>query len=123
MITLIMGHSGFGEWDVSIGLAQDYENVYLELTAVYATHEGIVLNWCPEKDFGIGVNGIIEKMVENAGSEKILFGTDLPWYSPHYAAGSILYSHISEDDIHNIFHKNAERIFAKQGIQIETSRL
>jgi predicted TIM-barrel fold metal-dependent hydrolase len=117
-VTLIMGHSGYGEWDESIRLARDHENVYLELTAVYATHEGIVLKWCPEKDFGIGVNGIIEKMVEEAGSEKILFGTDLPWYSPHYAAGAVLYSRIADDDIHNILHRNAEKIFSQQGIKI-----
>jgi predicted TIM-barrel fold metal-dependent hydrolase len=73
---------------------------------------------CPEKDFGIGVNGIIEEMVNGAGSEKILFGTDLPWYSPHYAAGAVLYSRISEEDIHNIFHRNAERIFQQQGITL-----
>lgn len=117
-VTLIMGHSGYGEWDRSIGLAKGFENVYLELTAVYATHEGIVLLWCPEKDFGIGVNGIIEKMVKEAGSEKILFGTDLPWYSPQYAAGSVLFSNISVDDVHNIFHRNAEKIFKKQGIEL-----
>jgi predicted TIM-barrel fold metal-dependent hydrolase len=117
-ITLIMGHSGYGEWDLSIGIARDHPNAYLELTAVYATHEGIVLKWCPEKDFGIGVNGIIEEMVNGAGSEKILFGTDLPWYSPHYAAGAVLYSRISEEDIHNIFHRNAERIFQQQGITL-----
>ena len=74
--------------------------------------------WCPEKDFGIGVNGIIEKMVNEAGSEKILFGTDLPWYSPHYAAGSVLFSNISANDVHNIFHKNAENIFKKQSIEL-----
>ena len=117
-ITFFMGHSGYGEWETSIAVARDYDNVYLELTATYATHEGIVLKWCPEENFGIGVNGIIEQMVEGAGSEKILFGTDLPWYSPHYAAGAILYSHISETDVHNIFHKNAERIFAKAGMTL-----
>jgi predicted TIM-barrel fold metal-dependent hydrolase len=116
--TLIMGHSGYGEWDRSIALAKNFKNVFLELTAVYATHEGIVLLWCPERDFGIGVNGIIEKMVNEAGSEKILFGTDLPWYSPHYAAGSVLFSNISADDVHNIFHKNAEKIFQKQGVEL-----
>lgn len=117
-VMLLMGHSGYGDWDTSIGVARDYDNVYLELTAVYATHAGIVLKWCPEKNFGIGVNGIIEKMVAGAGSEKILFGTDLPWYSPHYAAGAILYSKISDQDVHNIFHRNAERIFKKVGVNI-----
>lgn len=116
-VTIIMGHSGFGQWDKSIAIARDYENAFLELTCVYATHAGISLKWT-DYDFGIGVNGIIEKMVEGAGSEKILFGTDLPWYSPHYAAGAILYSKISDDDVHNILHRNAEKIFEKTGVKI-----
>ena len=115
---IFMGHSGYGEWDEAISLARDFPNVYLELTAVYATHDGIVLKWAPERNFGIGVNGIIHRMVSEAGSHKILFGTDMPWYSPHYAAGAILFSHITDDDIHNILHRNAERIFQSLGIVI-----
>lgn len=114
--SLIMGHSGYGEWDVSIRLAREYENVFLELTAVYASHDGIVLKWAPERNFGIGVNGIIEKMVRESSSRKILFGTDSPWYSAHYAAGAVLYSEITDDDVHNIFHRNAEKLLSKFGI-------
>ena len=76
-----------------------------------------MLKWCPEKNFGIGVNGIIERMAAEAGSNKILFGTDLPWYSPHYAAVAILYSDITDDDVHNTF-TGTQRIFAKTGITL-----
>ena len=111
-----MGHSCFGQWDMAIALAKNFSNVYLELTAVYASHDGIVLKWAPERNFGTGVNGIIERMVDEAGSDKMLFGTDLPWYSPHYAAGAILFSIIRDDDIRNIFHRNTESILAEQAI-------
>jgi predicted TIM-barrel fold metal-dependent hydrolase len=117
-VRLIMGHSGYGQWDVSIAAARDFEHVYLELTAVYATHDGIALKWAPERNFGIGVNGIIERMVAEAGSHKILFGTDLPWYSPHYAAGAVIFSRIDDNDMHNILHRNAERIFSHLGISL-----
>ncbi len=96
-LVILMGHSGYGEWDVSISVAKKHPNVYLELTAAYA------------------VNGVVEKFVNEAGSEKVLFGTDLPWFDPHYAAGCILYAHISDNDRHNIFHRNAERILAECG--------
>ncbi|MHB9108095.1 MAG: amidohydrolase family protein [Armatimonadota bacterium] len=114
--TFLMGHSGYGDWEASTAIARDLPNAYLELTAVYVAH-----------DFGnqpggsgtplpllscLHVNGIIEYMVERAGSQKILFGTDLPWYSPHYAAGSILFAHISDDARHDILHRNAERLLA-----------
>ena len=93
-IPILMGHSGYGEWDAAIAVARDCPNVYLELTAAYA------------------VNGVIEKMVEGAGSEKILFGTDLPWFDPHYAIGCICFAHITDEDRRNIFYRNAERIFS-----------
>lgn len=112
--TFLMGHSGYGDWECALATARDLPNVYLELTAVYVAH-----------DFGnqpggsgtplpllscLHVNGIIERMVEVSGSQKIVFGTDLPWYSPHYAAGAVLFAHISDDARHDILHRNAEQL-------------
>lgn len=120
--TFLMGHSGFGDWDAAIALARELPNVYLELTAVYAAH-----------DFGnqpggsgtplpllscLHVNGIIEQMVSGASAQKIVFGTDLPWYSPHYAAGAVLFARISDEDRHDILHRNAERLLG-QCLEVE----
>jgi len=88
----LMGHSGYGEWEKAIQVARDYPNVHLELTAAYA------------------VNGVIEWMAREAGSEKIVFGTDLPWFDPHYGIGCVIFSRISDEDRHNILHRNAERL-------------
>ena len=95
-LTILMGHAGYGQWDKSIQVARDYPNVYLELTAAYA------------------VRGAIEAMVGKAGSDKITFGTDLPWFDPHYGIGCILFARISDRDRHNILRVNAERIFGTQ---------
>jgi uncharacterized protein len=114
--TFIMGHSGYGDWATAVGAARDLPNVYLELTAVYAADNFSLLSFCPEWRFrssSPGINGVIEHMVEHAGSHKIVFGTDLPWYSPHYAAGSILFAHIDDEDRHNILHRNAERLLGQ----------
>lgn len=92
---LLMGHSGYGEWEKAIQVARDNLNVYLELTAAYA------------------VNGVIEWMVREAGSEKILFGTDLPWFDPHYGIGCVIFSKITDEDRHNILHRNAERLLQR----------
>ena len=99
-VTFLMGHSGYGEWDRAIGVARDYENVYLELTAAYH------------------VNGIIERMVREAGSHKILFGTDLPWFDPHYGIGCVVWAKIADEDRHNILHRNAERLLRAQGVEV-----
>lgn len=110
----LMGHSGYGDWVASVRIARELSNVFLELTAVYAAHDfamqpngsgtPLALLSCMQ------VNGILEYMVSEAGSNKVVFGTDMPWYSPHYAAGAVLYAKISDDARHDILHRNAERL-------------
>jgi predicted TIM-barrel fold metal-dependent hydrolase len=111
---LLMGHAGFGDWETAAALARDFPHVYLELTAVYAAHDFSVLPAGSGTPSALGsalhVNGVLEYFVAVAGSTKILFGTDLPWYSPAYAAGAVRYARISADDQANILHRNAERL-------------
>jgi len=54
---------------------------------------------------------IIDRYVAEIGSERILFGTDMPWIDVRYHISNILHADISEKDRHNIFHLNAERLF------------
>ena len=68
-IRFLMGHAGYGDWEESSKVARDHEHVYLELTAAYS------------------VRGALEIMCEHAGSRKITFGTDHPWFDPHYGIG------------------------------------
>ena len=110
----IMGHSGYGQWEVSAKIANEYSNVYLDITAVYAAHDFAMQPTGSGTPMALlsclQVNGIIEFMTEKAGSDKIVFGTDMPWYSPSYALGSILFAKIDEDARRNILYRNAERI-------------
>jgi uncharacterized protein len=93
-VKILMGHSCHGDWDAAVRLANDFTNVYLELTAVFDDR------------------GVIEKFVREAGSQRMLFGTDLPWFDPHHAIGVLLSADISDDDRHNICHRNAERLLS-----------
>jgi uncharacterized protein len=112
----LMGHSGFGAWEVSTAIARDLPNAYLELTAVYIAHDfsqqpsgsgtPVALPSC------LSVNGIIEYMVQRATSKKVIFGTDMPWYSPHFVAGAVLFARIDDEARHDILHRNAERLLA-----------
>lgn len=88
----LLGHSCHGAWDAAVKLANDFPNIYLELTAVFDDR------------------GVIEKFVNEAGSDRMLFGTDLPWFDPHHAVGVLLNAAITDDDRHNICHRNAERL-------------
>lgn len=91
-VKFLLGHSCHGAWDAAVKLALDFPNIYLELTAVFDDY------------------GIIDKLVREAGSDRMLFGTDLPWFDPHHAIGVLLDADISDDDRHNICHRNAEKL-------------
>jgi len=93
-VKLLLGHSCHDEWDKAVQLARDFANVYLELTAVFDDR------------------GVLEKFVRQAGSDRMLFGTDLPWFDPHHAIGALLSADISDKDRHNICHCNAEQLLA-----------
>lgn len=94
-LIFIMGHSAPGECEAAIALAKKYEGLYLDLCDIHRH------------------SGIVARMVNSVGSEKVLFGTDLPWYDPIYAIGSVLCAHIGDADRENIFYKNAESILQR----------
>lgn len=92
-VRFLMGHAGYGDWDESAKVARDHEHVYLELTAAYS------------------VRGSLEIMCEYAGSRKITFGTDHPWFDPHYGIGCILSAYMTDEDRRNILYRNAQKLF------------
>lgn len=93
-VKFLLGHSCHGAWDAAVALSRAFPNVYLELTAVFDDR------------------GAIEKLAGEAGSDRLLFGTDLPWFDPHHAIGVLLNADITDDDRHNICHRNAEKLLA-----------
>lgn len=88
----IMGHSAPGELDQAIEVVKNHNNVYLDVCDIHRH------------------SGIIDKMVENIGAERVLFGTDIPWYDPSYCLGSILFSRISDEDKYKILYANANKL-------------
>ena len=96
-VRLLLGHSLHGDWGEAAAIARDFPNVYLELTAV------------------LDDRGAVEKFVAAGLSGKLLFGTDLPWFDPHHGIGAILSAEITDEDRHNILHRNAERLLADIG--------
>jgi uncharacterized protein len=91
---ILMGHSCHGQWQEAAGLAQEFPNVYCELTAV------------------LDDRGAVEILVNEAGSEKVIFGTDTPWFNHHNYIGALLGAEITDDDRRNILYANARRLLA-----------
>ena len=52
-------------------------------------------------------------MVNAVGSERVLFGTVMPWYDPMYAIGSVLFANVSDEDKRNIFYNNAMNLLKR----------
>lgn len=104
-VNFLMGHSGYGEWERAVDIARDLPNVYLDLTSVVQALDfsqmpgGSLMPSVPS--LSPHVNGLIEYMVETAGAKKVVFGSDLPWYSQHYHAGAVLFARITDEDRQN----------------------
>ena len=97
-VRLILGHCLHDNWHEAARIAREHENVYLELTAVADDR------------------GAIEILAGEAGSEKIVFGTDLPWFGTEHGIGAVLCcASLNDEDRRNIFYRNAKRMLAHCG--------
>ena len=94
-LVFIAAHSFHADWQSAVRLARKYPNVYLELTAV------------------LDDRGALDYMVHEVGSDRILFGVDLPWFSYYHGIGSVLSARISDDDRRNIFYRNAKKLLSR----------
>jgi hypothetical protein len=94
-LILLAGHAFSGEWGQACELANAYPNMYLELCAV------------------MDDRGVLEMFCERVGSERILFGLDLPWFSYWYYIGAVCAADITDEDRLNIFYKNGAKLLSR----------
>jgi predicted TIM-barrel fold metal-dependent hydrolase len=94
-VTLILGHAGgrYGGHVAAADLARRYPRVFLDLAGDCYTL------------------GLVEYLVEHAGADKVLFGSDLTWIDPRTQLGMILDTSISTEDKKQILGLNAAKIF------------
>ena len=89
-----MGHSLHGQWAEAAQLATDFPHVYCELTAAFEAYD------------------VVRFFEQKGCSERMLFGTDLPWFSPLHGIGCVLSANVSDETRHNILHRNAQELLA-----------
>jgi hypothetical protein len=99
-IRFLMGHSLKSNWHEAAAVARDHPHAYLELT-------GVLGQW-----------GAVDILCEEAGSDRMLFGTDLPIYGNHQGIGHLLSADITDKDIHSICHRNAEKLLREAGVRV-----
>ncbi len=91
-IRFIMGHSIQGQTELAIDIAQSYEHAYLDL--------------CDTGRF----YGMVERMVDAVGAEKVLYATDAPMQGYRFIQGAVLTANITDAQKKMILRDNAAKL-------------
>lgn len=93
-IAFLLAHSGMSYETARkhIELTKKYSNIFLEITYTAVT------------------NGIIEYMVREIGSQRIIYGSDTPMRDPIPQFGWLTYANITEIEKRNILGRNMRKI-------------
>lgn len=92
----IMGHFGFGAGFKGMKAAMDVINTY----------DNVVGDLAVSKVF----EGNVEWLCQGVGSEKVLFGTDVPWFDPRPAVGRVALAKLTDAEKRNVLGLNMRRI-------------
>lgn len=93
-INFIMAHAGGIEYGEAIETTRHLPNVYYDFCSTWA------------------LRGKVEFALQQVGTERILFGSDLTLLNPWFAIGMIESVHADEDVKRKILRENAMRLFA-----------
>lgn len=61
----------------------------------------------------------LRRIIRTWGSEKVLFGTDSPWFEPKKCIDVLLSAGLEDEEYENIFHLNAEKLLSLSGKPIK----
>jgi len=90
-IPVVLAHAGISQYEQGIVLAQKYKNVYLELSGQPAQH--------------------IRKILDIVGSDRLLFGTDWPFWNQALALQAVHQATKFDHRVKQcILYENAERL-------------
>jgi predicted TIM-barrel fold metal-dependent hydrolase len=89
--TFVLGHAGALQNEEAIDLARRYDNVWLEISGQSVER--------------------IRRMIERAPTDRIVFGTDWPWYHPAIGLAKVYMATEGRDELrHQILYANAARL-------------
>lgn len=94
-ISLILGHGGCDREEKYIEIAKERENVFLDI--------------CLSKTR----RGMVKRLVEGAGPDKVLWGSDALFLNMAHQIGKALGADIPEEHKHAILSNNARRILGR----------
>jgi predicted TIM-barrel fold metal-dependent hydrolase len=92
--TFVLGHSGALQMEEALALAKEHENVWLELSSQSLTN--------------------VRKILDEAPSDRIVFGSDWPFYHQGIGIAKVLMVTEDRKDLRTkVLHDNAARLLAR----------
>lgn len=104
-LVMILAHLGKGFLEESVALAQKYDNVYFDTSAILS---GLEIKTC----FASGGEAV--KLIRTIGINRVLFGSDWPWFDPSLAIQQIKSLDFAEEEKGKILGLNAVEVFGLQ---------
>lgn len=89
---LLLAHAGGGKPDEYVRIAREFENVYLDPC------------------MSLAPRGLIERLVTEAGAEKVVWGSDAIFLNMAQQIGRVLGAKISEQDKRKVLSENARKL-------------
>ena len=100
-LTLVMAHLGIGFFDEVISLARTYPNLQFDCCAIISSTEA---------ERGLS-DAELTALIKEIGVERVMFGSDFPWYDPAIAIERLLRLDFSEPERRLLLGENALRIY------------
>ena len=101
-LTIILAHLGKGFLGESVEVAEKYENVYFDTSAMISGHE---------IKGGLSSDGQAVELIRTLGVHRVLFGSDWPWFDPLLAMERIKRWDLTGEEKRKILGENAAEIF------------
>jgi len=100
-LTLVMAHIGIGYEDEAVSLARDFPKLMYDCSA-------IIGNVTPDGEL---TEKRVTSLIREVGVERVMFGSDFPWYDPADSIARLLRLDFSEEEKQLLFAENAIRIY------------
>jgi hypothetical protein len=100
-LTVVLGHMGFGDFDTCAAIAGDFANAMFDCCYVVNGTEAAP---------GIGDDEAAAAF-RKVGVERVMFGSDYPWFDPALDAARIARLPLTEGEKSAVLYDNAARVF------------
>ena len=108
-LTVVLAHTGFGDFDACQALARTYANVFFDCCAVVNGSE-------PSPVLG---DDEAAAALRQVGSGRVMFGSDYPWFDPALDAARIQRLPLSDAEKRAVLYDNAVRILCLPAPDLE----